>query len=44
MILAVSTIKEYGKSYNSSGCPGKIWYETSESTKREANQSRRAGG
>ena len=44
MILAVSTMEVYGKSYNPPGCAGKIWDETTESTKRKANQSRRAGG
>ena len=42
MILAVSTMEVYGKSYHTSGCAGKIWNETPESTKGEANQSRRA--
>ena len=44
MILAVSTMVVYGKSYNASGCAGKIWDEATESTKGKANQSRRAGG
>jgi hypothetical protein len=41
-ILPVSTIKGYGKIYNTSGCSGTIWYATAESTKRETNQSGRA--
>ena len=44
MILAASTMEVYGKSYHSSGCAGKIWNETPESTKREKNQSGRACG
>jgi hypothetical protein len=44
MILAVSTIKVYGKIYNTSRCTRKIWDETPESTKGEADQSGRACG
>ncbi len=44
MILAVSTMEVYGKSYHTSGCAGKIWYEAPESTKGEADQSGRACG
>jgi hypothetical protein len=44
MILSVSTIEGYGKSDNTSGCSAKIWDAITESTKGEANQSRRAGG
>ena len=44
MILAVSTMEVYGKSYNTSGCTGTIWDAVAESTKGKANQSRRAGG
>ena len=44
MILAVSTMEVYGKSYHSSGCTGKIWDALAESTKGEADQSGRACG
>ena len=44
MILAVSTMEVYGKSYNASGYAGKIWNETPKSTKGEADQSGRACG
>jgi hypothetical protein len=37
MILAVSTMEVYGKSYNTSGCSGTIWYAVAESTEREKN-------
>ena len=44
MILAVSTMEVYGKSYHTSGYSGKIWDETPEGTKGEEDQSGRACG